>query len=118
MVKRFVEHTERPDPEMKGFRSERPLSGDAPVWLAVELSILGQMRPSLFTSRVMLSVAPPAAWRCGARRGARPVCDCRAPCGGAGGCIRAPSGRAAWPAPRYSSPAPADRTRCRWFDDC
>ena len=27
MVKRFVEHTERPDPEMKGFRSERPLSG-------------------------------------------------------------------------------------------
>jgi hypothetical protein len=65
------------------------------LWLAAELSILGQMRPSLFTSRVMLSVEQPAAWRYGARRGAQPVCDRRAPSGGAGGCTRAPNGRAA-----------------------
>jgi len=64
MVKRLVEHLGRLDPEMKGFRSkgaERPLSGNTTVLLAAELSILGQMQPSIFSSRVMLSVEQQAA---------------------------------------------------------
>jgi hypothetical protein len=64
MVKRFVEQLGRLGPEMKDRRSrgtERPLSGDTGVWLAAELSILGQMRPSIFASRIMLSVEQQAA---------------------------------------------------------
>jgi hypothetical protein len=49
-------------------------------------------RSSIFTSRVKLSVDQQAAWRCGARRGARPACDRRAPGGGAGGCLVLPAG--------------------------
>jgi len=102
MVKPFVEHSGAARFGDERRPAREPDLGDATVWLAAELSILGQMRPSFFTSRVMLSVEPPAAWRCGARRGARRVCDRRALSGGAGGCTRVPSGRAAWPAPRHS----------------